>query len=251
MLVDLYAPIEPRGYEIKRDKQKDLTYIALSVFNLSDKIITAIDLRLLCFDSFGKPVGGEDNNEVEVSFQDKVIASRSFYDSENVPLPQHPTTRTVEIIVNKVMHSGGTTWEKGDYELLDLRTEKVKGDDLYRLKEVAGKDAVCYAREKEKDFWQCVCGRANFPDAETCIRCEREKQFLINDCSSKTRVAAENERILKKAEEEEQKRWEKQEQEEKKRLEQKALEEKERQERFRERERIIREKLKRFSNHMF
>lgn len=203
MLVDFYSPVELRSYEIMKSKHKDLVYCAVSFLNLSEKTLSSVEFSLFCYDSFGQPVGGEPpTNEVRATFQDKqVVSGKNFGEEELVPLSDHPTTRSVEVIVNKVAFADGSIWEKGDYELIDLQTAKLSGQEQEDLKKVAGAEAVCYARE-EDDFWQCACGRGNLPDAESCIRCGLEKEFVIQLCSSKEKVSEELERRRREEEEE-------------------------------------------------
>jgi len=100
MLLDIYSPVEIRSYEIKKSKHKDLVYCAVSFFNISEKTAASVEFSLFCYDSFGQPVSGEPPaNEIKSTIQDKQVASgKRFGEEEPVPLPDHPTTRSVEVI---------------------------------------------------------------------------------------------------------------------------------------------------------
>ncbi len=179
MLIDINCPVEFRGYEITIDKKKELTSCALKLFNLADKEIDSVELCLQCFDPFGEPVGDLKTNKVNHILQDLNARGKTFFgDNKPIPLSDHPTTRTVRVTINRVKFTDGEVWAQGEYDLIDISTEKLTGKALEEMRALVGEDAICYAH-KTSDYLQCVCGRANHLESSKCIRCGRVFEELF------------------------------------------------------------------------
>ena len=199
MLIDLYCPIELKGYEIFLDEKKDIIYCAVSFYNLSQKNVTSVKYTLYCFDSFGEPVEMPPANIVEALLQDEnAVPKNVFGSSKPIPLTKFPNTRDVEIIVNRVKFDDGTIWNNDETGTLRVIIEKIKEpDEIVALTKVAGNDAICYAREEES-YWLCVCGRANPVSYHQCIRCKRNKAHVLSCCSDKMIINQEIESLKQK-----------------------------------------------------
>lgn len=201
MLIDPICPVEARSYEIQYDKSKDLTYCKVVFCNLSDKVVTNLKYYIVCFDSFGEPIGDPPNNEVMEHIEDINAEPRYFFSGKApTPLPNHNKTRSVQIIITKVKFHDGSIWVYESSNLIDIKTVKLEKNELSNLKEVAGEDAICYARE-DKNYWQCVCGRVNALESSICIRCDRNKEETINEASNQETVNYEIEHNEKKRKE--------------------------------------------------
>ena len=173
------CPVEIRNYEIFVNEQQ-LTYCAIDFFNLSTQTVQAIDLTLLCYDSFGMTAAT--NNAVQALMQDECASHKQhFGKNKTIPLPNHLSTRTLEVIINKILFSDGSTWEKENNQLREVKIERITDKlELDKIRSIVGFDAYCYPKELE-DVWICVCGKLNKNIDPICRRCNREKSFVLTN----------------------------------------------------------------------
>lgn len=88
--------------------------------NIGEKSIVSINYDITCFDSFGTPVGDPPLNLTNVNMQDEHARKGEVFGFEKyVSLPNHPTTRKVNIEVRKILYDDGSLWEfdKSDAKL--------------------------------------------------------------------------------------------------------------------------------------
>jgi len=195
MIFNPNSPVEPRGYEIQIRKSDNKTICLIEFYNLSQKTLTTLEFTLRCYNAFGEPIGQPPKNEFTVLLQDiNVDTKKSFGDDRPVIMSDHPGTRKIEAIINKVMFSDGSKWEYDKNDLVEVNIEKLQGEELDQLKAVAGEDAVCYAKE-EANYWICVCGRANSFNKERCIRCDKNRNEVLSNLRNKNQLSEGYKRI--------------------------------------------------------
>jgi len=74
----------------------------------------------------------------------------------------------------------GAVWDGGTESLRAYpETPKLGGKMVNALCAAAGRDAVCCAWEIESGDWQCVCGRWNDSEAESCMHCGRDRTDVL------------------------------------------------------------------------
>jgi ankyrin repeat protein len=186
-LIDLNCPVEVLGYDIKVNENADFTYCGVNFLNLSEKHVASIKFIIYCFDSFGKTVENrEGSNKVDVLIQDESAGYKVEFGLDKLTaLPGLSATRKVNIFISEVLFNDGSIWGNGEHKLIKTYVDKISdGEELKNLKHVAGSDAICYAEEKN-DTWTCVCSRINNNSNESCIRCDRSKEFVLKSFKNK------------------------------------------------------------------
>ncbi len=208
LILNLNCPIDFLSYTIKVPEDHKNAFANIEFQNLSNKNVAGIKLKILCYDAFNEPVINDGDNFLEENIQDLSVSPGKKFGSETlIELEGFANTRKIKVIVTSVLFANGTIWNYNEDDLFELTTNPLQEEELAKLKIVAGKDVVCYARIEDA-FWQCVCGRANLQDAINCIRCEREKQFVMKCCSFESQVDVELQHRREKMVEEERKRKE-------------------------------------------
>lgn len=83
--------------------------------NVGEKPVASVNYDVICFDSFGTPVGEPPANISNVSLQDEQAGVGAMFGFEKyIALPKHPTTRKANIRIRKVLYSDGSLWELDD-----------------------------------------------------------------------------------------------------------------------------------------
>lgn len=187
MYLDIDCPVEVRGFKIEINEKLGLTYCSINFLNISNKIVSSIKFIIKCYDSFGQPVGNE--NEVETIIQDESANPKTYFGiNKKVLLSNQPSTRNVDIIITNILFNDGTTWEKGNYEPIKVEFNKVVDkQELHNLRSIAGSDAICYYSENNEG-WICTCGRLNKKDSSQCKRCDRTREFNLSVLDSRESI---------------------------------------------------------------
>jgi len=182
---DINCPVEVENVVISVVANMSFPYCTVEFFNLSNREVSSLKFNIVCYDSFGSPVGEVPNNQIEAILQDESAEPEtSFGSDKNIPLSNHPSTRRVDIVITKILFSDGTVWEKTDDKLYPIEIDKITDSkELSYLQDIAGKDAICYSY-KTDNTWMCVCGRLNRDTDETCRRCNRGRDSILECCSS-------------------------------------------------------------------
>ena len=156
IIVDLNCPIELVSYTIKVPRDFENAFVNIIFRNLSQKIITAIKLKIHCFDAFNEPVKLNGNNILNKNLQDLKVNPRSCFGNETlIELQDFADTRKIKVSVTDVLFADSSLWHYAEDSLFELTTHLIEEEELDRLKWVVGEDVICYAREEES-FWQCV-----------------------------------------------------------------------------------------------
>ena len=192
--IDINCPVEVKNVLISVVANMSFPYCTVEFFNLSNREVSSLKFNIVCFDSFWSPVGEVPSNQIEAILQDESAKPKtSFGSDKNIPLPNHSSTRKVDIVITKILFSDGSVWEKTDDDLMwnNTFTNRITDpQELSYLQDIAGKDAICYSY-KVDNTWMCVCGRLNRDIDETCRRCNRGRDSILESCSSSELVEKE------------------------------------------------------------
>lgn len=179
--VDLDSPVEPIDVQVLVESDTDIPHLEINFRNLSNKVIKAIKFKAYCFNSFKEPVGTPPNNIIDFLIQDLSLNPKEKIKKAKVfSVSKKPTTRNINIVVEKVGFKDGTQWSREKAELKEINIPEVSAEKLNNLKTIAGFDSVTYPFEDE-DSWTCVCGRYNKKDDKKCVRCDREKHKVFKN----------------------------------------------------------------------
>lgn len=179
MIVDLKCPIELRGYQIIYDDIGS-PIAGVDLFNLSDDTITGYDAIFHCEYTQGGSSFDTSLNVGDISIE----GGLSF--KLLLPLEVLKADR-IEMYFSRISFENGREWTtKETRDLVDISELKtLSGDELDRLRQVAGEDAVLYPETQDR-FWRCVCGRINSLDDDECFRCRREREYVLTELNRKT-----------------------------------------------------------------
>ena len=184
MKIDLSCPVENRGAAVKVSTKTNEVYALLKLFNLSDSVVTGVEFDARVFDTYGKELG-----VIPVVLTDIEGQPKDFF-AQNKAVVLDGFTEAKHIVpeFKRVIFEDGTEYEATG-ELLEVSLQEPDAEEGDRLKEAAGEDAACYAKDPG-EYWICVCGRVNTEDETECIRCGRDKETVLNKFSSRHTVDA-------------------------------------------------------------
>lgn len=184
MRIDLKCPVECRGASIKTSTKTNENYAMLKLYNLSERIISEVEFTAKVFDTFGKELGSvpvlltDLAAEPKAFFaQNKAILLEGFEDAKHI---------TAEFI--RIAFDDGEEYIP-DGTAVDVTMVDPDPEEADKLREVIGQDAVCYAKDPG-EYWLCVCGRANENSVDSCVRCGRDKKYLLEKFSSRQALNA-------------------------------------------------------------
>lgn len=175
MQFDLSCPVELRGLTISKDTET----VEAVIFNLSPKTITAIEYTLILFDE-----AGEETGRVPATIEGITLAPRETYTA----VISSQGASSANLIFTQFSFDGEDVFTPTG-EMTDVEIEELDDEAKARLLRAGVPDGVCYSKE-ENGYWLCVCGRPNINAAEICVRCEREKNAVLENYSSEQSVAA-------------------------------------------------------------
>ena len=175
--IDLSCPVEifrtalPAG---------DPPAASLTLFNLSDRVISSVEVLLRLLD--------EDGRETErLSFRGRALNGRphsTFLMA--VPCAPSEDLRSLEATVEKVWYADNETWRRDPANAVEYTPNALPvSPALTNLKFTAGETAVGYPSMQET-LWVCVCGRPNPKDDVFCARCGRDRDMVFSRFSPET-----------------------------------------------------------------
>lgn len=176
MKSDLTCPVEITGVEIRRENEQDAEngqiVCLIDFLNLAAREVSSIQMNIICYDQDDRRLGGR-LVRASVFGEPKGAFTGSF-------MPEHVDgTARVESSVEKVWYSDGVMWRRDERNVREYDANLLpEGRELDRLRAVAGPDARGYARQDDT-VWMCVCGRANRTSEDVCMRCGRERAYVM------------------------------------------------------------------------
>lgn len=178
MIIDLSSPLELRGYEIMHD-DSGAARAYIDLFNLSDYTVNAYSATVRWSRD-----GSDDGFNDYVAVDNIAIPGGAFFklvlSGGDFKYPDR-----IEMYFSSVSFDNGMLWEPKDGDLVDVGEFKpLEGEALERLKAVAGEDASIFP-ETQDNFWRCVCGRINALESDECMRCRRERNYVLTELNRK------------------------------------------------------------------
>ncbi|MBR5302999.1 MAG: hypothetical protein IKU38_09200 [Clostridia bacterium] len=180
MKSDLTCPVEITKVTVSREqedtKEHEQIVCLIEFFNLSEKVIDSLQMNIICFDAEGTRLGGRLVRAAATG------EGRSHFSGTFMPEHVDGAVR-VEAAVEKVWFKDGMLWRREERNVREYTPNQLpQGRELDRLRAVAGPDAAGYAREDDI-VWMCVCGRANRTSDDSCLRCERKREEVLEKYS--------------------------------------------------------------------
>lgn len=192
MRIDLTCPIENRGTIVKTNEETGIPYLLLKLFNISDKVITSVTFRVLCYGA-----NGEELESISVSLDElNAEPGQLFAETKAISLENAANAKHFVVAVDNAVFENGETYEPSEAFTIDADESEASFDDILQLRNFVP-EAICFAAD-HGNYYRCVCGRANLPDAESCVRCNRKKDEMIDKFSSRDALS----NTIEKAEEE-------------------------------------------------
>lgn len=169
MRIDLSCPIENRGTIVKTNEETGKPYLLLKLFNISDKVISSVTFRVLCYG-----VNGEELESISVSLEDLNAApGELFAETKAISLADAEDAKHFVVAIDHAMFEDGESYQPSEAFTVDADESEASFDDILQLRKFVP-EAICFAAD-HGNYYRCVCGRANLPDAASCVRCNRKK----------------------------------------------------------------------------
>ena len=146
----------------------------LTMFNLSDRVITSAEVLLRLLD--------EDGHEVErLAFRGRALNGRPHSTFLlTAPCALSPGLKSIEATVEKVWFADNEVWRRNPANAVPYRPNALPvSPALTRLKYAAGETAVGYPSMQE-GLWVCICGRPNPEQEPYCARCGRSMEEVFS-----------------------------------------------------------------------
>lgn len=167
MKQDLSCPIEVRGVMLSRTDGPARAEVRL--YNLTRK-------RIASFEAVAKWHSQASGRSVASPFRaDRLRAAGMERFDLTLSAARLADADGLELLFTAVQFEDGESWRAGEGAIVDVPPfQPASGEELLRLKIVAGEDAVCLPMQGGQ-AWRCVCGRANENGVETCRDCHRQR----------------------------------------------------------------------------
>ena len=172
--LEFSCPLELLHFELTRDDQgKVRAYLSLN--NLAVRRVLRIEGDVLWTDS----MTGE---QLRVPFiADELRTAPRGRFKLQLSTNQLPGADRVDMTFRRVAFDGDADniWEQDPDGLREIEPPPApSGRELNKLVAIAGDDAENFPL-RAAGHWFCVCGRANPPDDEKCVRCGRDQQTVF------------------------------------------------------------------------
>lgn len=145
----------------------------LTLFNLSDRVITSVEVLLHLLD--------EDGGETErLAFRGRALNGRPHSTFLlTVPCAPAEGLKSITASIEKVWYADNETWRRDPAAAVEYVPNNLPvSPALTNLKYAAGETAVGYPSQQD-GLWVCVCGRPNTDETEYCVRCGRDRKTIF------------------------------------------------------------------------
>lgn len=199
-----------------KDNSNNRKLCQLKIISLSDQIIKAVKVRILCKDPMGVPVQGpEDYQYSDLS----VSCGQSFGVQSPIFVPDGNTSFFTPVIIGVAL-SDGTVWKNDAVQPMTPLPAPVGLETMFPSNDLIGQyrretnSNALYVPVQCQNIWRCTCGRINSGVACSSCGIEKSKLLQVTDINYISNAldervaaerAAEEERIAKKRAEAEEK----------------------------------------------
>ena len=170
MRIDLTCPIELWRLALP---QRETHACELMFYNLSDKIVTSVEVTILLTD-----MDGEEAERIIHRVHDLDGRPAAAF-AAVIPMEWQPNIREADITIEKVWFDDNSVWRHQRENTVSYQPNALPNSrSLEELRFVAGPTAVGFP-EKKDGLWMCVCGRPNALNERLCRRCHRSKEEVF------------------------------------------------------------------------
>lgn len=148
--------------------------------SIQDKVIKAVTVKIVPYDTMGQPIQGETQYQYLDLF---VKRDESF--GEQVPIiVVNSQTRSYQIIVSQVVFVNNTIWTGN--EVWTPLAQVPICNEVLQNRELCKQYAIEFGSKKgqmhsiQRDLFICACGTINRLDEDKCYQCGLPKTKLIN-----------------------------------------------------------------------
>lgn len=169
--IDLTCPAEIFTAALPTE---EIPAATLTLFNLSDRVITSVEVLLRLLD--------DDGGETErLAYRGRALNGRP-HSTFLLTVPCAPSAglKALDVSVEKVWYADNETWRRDPVNSVEYTPNALPvSPALTNLKFAAGETAVGYP-SLQNGLWVCVCGRPN-PEGESyCARCGRQMETVFS-----------------------------------------------------------------------
>ena len=180
MYIDLTCPAEVFRTVLPTE---EIPAAALTLFNLSDRVITSAEVMLRLLDKRGMETE-------KLSYRGRALNGRPHSTFMMTVPCAAAGVCAAEVSIEKVWFQDKDVWRRNPANAIEYTPNALPvSRALTNLQYVAGDTAVGFPAVQD-GLWICVCGRPN-PEEETiCVRCGRHRDTVFARCSPEAVEAA-------------------------------------------------------------
>ena len=148
--------------------------------SMQDKVIKAVTVKILSYDTLGKPL----KEETQYQYLDLFVKRDESF-GEQVPIiVVNSQTRSYQIIVSQVIFVNNTIWTGN--EVWTLLAQAPSCNKVFQEPELCKQYSIEFGSKKgrmhsiQRDLFICACGAINRLDEEKCHQCGLPKEKLLN-----------------------------------------------------------------------
>ena len=180
MFIDLTCPAEIFRTLLPTE---EVPAAALTLFNLSDRVIVSVEVMLRLLDKNGAETE-------KLSYRGRALNGRprsTFM--MTVPCAAAGVV-AAEASIEKVWFRDNEVWRRNPANAVEYTPNALPvSRALTNLQYVAGETAVGFP-VMENGLWICICGRPNPEEEPVCVRCGRARDAVFASCSPEAVEAA-------------------------------------------------------------
>ena len=180
MYIDLTCPAEVFRTILPTE---EIPAAALTLFNLSDRVITSAEVMLRLIDKRGMETE-------KLSYRGRALNGRPHSTFMMTVPCAAAGVCAAEVSVEKVWFQDKDVWRRNPANAIEYTPNALPvSRALTNLQYVAGDTAVGFP-VLENGLWICVCGRPNPEEETTCVRCGRNRDTVFARCTPEAVEAA-------------------------------------------------------------
>lgn len=169
--IDINAKVRIKGIEIEKDNNENV-YLKLTVFNVTTDPISALNLCIEGYNSFGNPVLVNGEESFSLIVQDLYLRPKFLESIKRVMLP-NSEIRKVKVNIKQICYSDGTIEELKEPKMVKSCQEPLDTQYLAYAQRTVSNLARYHMIESD-EYWQCVCGEINTENV--CMSCRTSKE---------------------------------------------------------------------------
>lgn len=174
------APLVLKKGALLKDGLTQNIVAQLRFKNIQDKVIKAVTVKILSYDTLGKPL----KEETQYQYLDLFVKRDESF-GEQVPIiVVNSQTRSYQIIVSQVIFVNNTIWT--DNEVWTPLAQVPSCNKVFQEPELCKQYAIEFGSKKgrmhsiQRDLFICACGAINRLDEEKCHQCGLPKEKILD-----------------------------------------------------------------------